>query len=342
MSTFKAAVLTSSNQPLEILELITPNKLGEGQVLIKMLKASLCGSQLGEISAVKGVDKYLPHVLGHEAVAEIIEVGRNVKHLQIGDKVIAHWMKNPQSDGEQISYLTISGESINSGPVAIFAELAIVSQNRLTKITSNLDESILAIIGCGFLTSYGVIKRDLKITPQSKGSLLILGFGGIGQITFTLASKLSNLEITVLDNNELNLVKAKKMGVKAICSSLNQLKDGNFEFIIDTTGNTKIIENGYQLLAKPGILCLVGVTPVDEKIEIDPMPLHYGRQIIGSFGGQAVPGVDIPEILTLIEKDVNWFRGVIGESYPLSQINEAVELLKSGKNSGRVLINFSM
>ena len=72
------------------------------------------------------------------------------------------------------------------------------------------------------------------------------------------------------------------------------------------------------------------------------MPLHYGQQIIGSFGGQAVPEEDIPEILRLIEKDESWFKAIIGESYELSKINEGIELLRIGKSSGRVLINFSV
>lgn len=342
MRTFKAAVLKASNHPLEILDMITPHKLGEGQVLIKLIKAALCGSQLGEIRAEKGVDKHLPHVLGHEAVAEIIQVGRNVLHLRRGDKVIAHWMKNSQPDGEPISYQSVYGETINSGPVAIFSEFAIVSQSRLTKIISNLEHSILAVIGCGFLTSFGVIKRQLRITSQTKGKLLILGFGGIGQIIFLLVTKLSKLEVTILDKSESNRIKARKMSLKKIYSNIEELNNTNFEYIIDTTGNAKVIEKSYELLAKTGILCLVGVTPSGEKIEIDPMPLHYGQQIIGSFGGQAVPNEDIPEILRLIEKDENWFKAILGESYELSNINEGIELLKIGKNSGRILINFSV
>ena len=39
----------------------------------------MCGSQLGEIDGVKGKDKYLPHLLGHEAVGEVIETGPGVK-----------------------------------------------------------------------------------------------------------------------------------------------------------------------------------------------------------------------------------------------------------------------
>ena len=157
-----------------------------------------------------------------------------------------------------------------------------------------------------------------------------------------LVAKLSELEVTILDNNESNRVKARKMSVKEVSSNIEELNKTKFDYIIDTTGNAKVIEKSYELLAKTGILCLVGVTPLGEKIEIDPMPLHYGQQIIGSFGGQAVPEEDIPEILRLIEKDESWFKAIIGESYELSKINEGIELLRIGKSSGRVLINFSV
>jgi D-arabinose 1-dehydrogenase-like Zn-dependent alcohol dehydrogenase len=342
MKSFNAAVLKVSKQPLQILELLPPKRLEEGQVFIKVRKAALCGSQLGEINAVKGLDKYLPHVLGHEAVADVVEVGPNVQHFQKGDLVIAHWMKNEHPDGQPISYQDTNNATVNSGHIAIFSEFAVVSQNRLTKITSSLDNSMLAVIGCGFLTSYGVIKRDLKISYQSKGNLLVLGFGGIGQIISSLLVKLSDLEITILDTNELNRVKGKKLGIKEIYSNIDEVATSKYDFIIDTTGNTSVIEKSYKLLTKTGILCLVGVTPVGERIEIDPMPLHYGQQIIGSFGGQAIPDEDIPEILKIIEKDEDWFRQMIGESYDLLEINEAIELLKSGKNSGRILITFGM
>ena len=68
MNTFKAAVLVKSNSLLEIRELKFPKELQPGQVLVEMNTAALCGSQLGEISAIKGVDKFLPHLLGHEGI----------------------------------------------------------------------------------------------------------------------------------------------------------------------------------------------------------------------------------------------------------------------------------
>jgi Zn-dependent alcohol dehydrogenase len=295
---------------------------------------------VGEILAIKGTDQYLPHLLGHEAIASVLKVGSDVINIAVGDKVIAHWMKNQKNDSNSISYSTVDFEKINAGQVAIFSEVAIVSENRLTKINSQLKNELLAVIGCGFLTSYGVLKRDLKVSNSSNGKILILGFGGIGQIVYLLGRKLSQLEFSVLDYNELNLEKAIQLGVKKSFKELDALDSAEFDFIIDTTGNVKIIERAYQLLSKGGTICLVGVTSSGSKISIDPMPLHYGQKIIGSFGGQAVPEEDIPEIINLIESDPIWFQNSIGERFELDAINEAIETLREGKNTGKILIGF--
>ena len=65
--TMKAAVLTELKAPLHIAELTMPETLAVGQVLVKIHFSGICGSQLGEIDGAKGEDKYLPHLLGHEA-----------------------------------------------------------------------------------------------------------------------------------------------------------------------------------------------------------------------------------------------------------------------------------
>lgn len=341
MKTFKAAVLTESNRPLELLNLIVPEYIESSQVLLKIELAALCGSQVGEILAIKGPDQYLPHLLGHEAIATVLRVGSDVTNIAIGDKVIVHWMKNQKNDSNSISYSSINFEKINSGQVAIFSEIAIVSENRLTKINSQLTNELLAVVGCGFLTSYGVLKRDLKVSNSSNGKILILGFGGIGQIIYLLGRKLSQLNFSVLDHNKLNLEKAIQIGVNKSLKELNSLNGEKFDFIIDTTGNVDLIERAYELLSKSGTICLVGVTSKGSKISIDPMPLHYGQKIIGSFGGQAVPEEDIPEIINLIESDPAWFQNSIGESFELTEINEAINTLRKSKNTGKILIRFS-
>ena len=71
-------VAVSSLITLVIDEISLPQKLLKGQVLVKMFYSGICGSQLGEISGVKGKDKYLPHLLGHEGVGEVIDCGFKV------------------------------------------------------------------------------------------------------------------------------------------------------------------------------------------------------------------------------------------------------------------------
>ena len=67
--TAKAAILAQSREPLVVDEIALPETLGVGQVLVKVLYSTICGAQLNEIAAAKGPDKFLPHLLGHEASA---------------------------------------------------------------------------------------------------------------------------------------------------------------------------------------------------------------------------------------------------------------------------------
>ena len=62
----KSAILTESNKPLVVADVDLPKDLKFGQVLVKVCYSGLCGSQISEIEAVKGPDKFLPHLLGHE------------------------------------------------------------------------------------------------------------------------------------------------------------------------------------------------------------------------------------------------------------------------------------
>src|SRR5713226_1559034 len=91
VKTAKAAILVESRKPLVIDEIRLPDTLEHGQVLVRVRTSSICGAQINEIDAVKGVDKFLPHLLGHEALATVIETGPGVTSCKAGDSVIMHW-----------------------------------------------------------------------------------------------------------------------------------------------------------------------------------------------------------------------------------------------------------
>ena len=134
----KAAILAQSRAPLIIDEIEFPDALGVGQVLVKVLHTSICGAQLNEIDAVKGPDKFLPHLLGHEASAEVIETGPGVTSVKEGDIVVLHWRPSLGIQSQPASYRW-RGAKLNAGWVTTFNEYGVVSENRMTVIPSETE-----------------------------------------------------------------------------------------------------------------------------------------------------------------------------------------------------------
>ena len=85
----KAAILVAQQQPLVVDTIELPSSLEIGQVLVEVHCSGICGSQLGEIDGVKGRDRFLPHLLGHEGFGTVQLV--RVRNVITGDNVVLHW-----------------------------------------------------------------------------------------------------------------------------------------------------------------------------------------------------------------------------------------------------------
>ena len=83
----KAAILVASEQPLVIDDIALSDHLEFGQVLVDVHYSGICGAQINEIDAVKGPDKFLPHLLGHEGSGIVKKVGQGVSTVGEGDHV---------------------------------------------------------------------------------------------------------------------------------------------------------------------------------------------------------------------------------------------------------------
>src|ERR1700716_2768328 len=100
----KAAILVESRKPLVVADIELPDALDVGEVLVKVLHTSICGAQINEIAAVKGPDKFLPHLLGHEASARVLEIGPGVTTVKPGDTVVLHWRPSQGIQGPPAAY----------------------------------------------------------------------------------------------------------------------------------------------------------------------------------------------------------------------------------------------
>jgi len=342
--TMKAAILVEQKKPLVIDDIQLPNNLEVGQVLVKVHFSGICGSQIGEIDGAKGPDKFLPHLLGHEASGTVMEIGVGVKHVKPGDVVVMHWRKGLGIEGAPPSYLW-QGKKLNAGWIATFNEYAIVAENRLTPIPADSDLEVAALFGCAVTTGFGVIENNAKVKIGE--SVVVFGAGGVGLNIVQAASLVGAYPIIAVDIFDNRLELAREMGATHLINSKNSdakkaILDisglNGLDCFIDNTGNPAIIELGYEITKGSGRVILVGVPRKGANIDIYSLPLHFGKILTGSHGGESIPNEDIPRYQNLFSNGRIKLRELLTEQLALEDINFAIDNMRNGNTSGRCLI----
>jgi S-(hydroxymethyl)glutathione dehydrogenase/alcohol dehydrogenase len=343
VKTAKAAVLAQSRKPLVVDEIALPDTLDAGQVLVKVLHTTICGAQINEIDAVKGPDKFLPHLLGHEASAQVIEIGPGVTSVKPGDTVVLHWRPSQGIQSKPPAY-SWRGQKLNAGWVTTFNDHAVISENRMTVIPADFDLKVAPLFGCAVTTAAGVVNNDAELKIGE--SVVVFGVGGVGLNVVQFAHLAGGNPIVAVDLLEHKLEMARRRGathainaaqVADVAAAVRVIVgDKGPDKAIETTGVKQVIEMAYDLTHADGTCVLVGVP--NEKVSIYTLPIHFNKVLTGSHGGDARPHVDIPRIIRLIRAGRLSFDGIITDEFPLSKINAALDLVRSGK-AGRVLLN---
>lgn len=347
IKTTEAAVLWKNRSPLIIDEIELPDTLGVGQVLVELITSGVCGAQLNEIDAVKGPDKFLPHLLGHEGFCKILDIGPGVKYVKCGDLAIMHWRPGNGIQSEPPKYRW-RGKSLNAGWVTTFNRHAVISENRLTRIGQTaVSKTILPLLGCALTTALGVLEKDLAVSIRDK--LLIFGAGGVGLSVINIANFLGVRDITVVDLNEKKLNVAQKMGAvktvfyenKTQCQKdlINYFAESPPNIAIETSGRSSAIEICYEVSANQAKVLLVGVPRVGDKASIYTLPLHFGKTFKGSEGGQSYPAFDIPFLLKEMEKKNLNLDNFPTSIYGFKNLNNAIDDLRLGF-PGRMVVDF--
>src|SRR5215813_13230431 len=302
----KGAILVQSRAPLVVDEFELPDQLAPGQVLVKLHYTSICGAQFNEIDAIKGPDKFLPHLLGHEASGTVIEVGPAVRTKQPGDAVVLHWRPSQGIQSDPPSYKW-RGSRLNAGWVTTFCDYAVVSENRLTVVPADFDRKIAPLLGCAVTTALGVINNDAKVKIGE--SVVVLGTGGVGLNLVQCAAMVGAFPIVAVDVVDKKLEMARKYGathalnsrdVADIGSALREIVGpAGADKVLETTGRKDVIELAYELTNADGTCVLIGVPA--EKVTIYTLPIHFNKVLTGSHGGDCRPHIDIPRIIRLIK-----------------------------------------
>jgi len=343
----EAAILVESNADLIIAEIELPEKLLPGQVLVELITSGICGAQINEIDAVKGPDRFLPHLLGHEGYARVIEVGDSVSTVKVGDEVVMHWRPGSGTQSKPPSY-SWKGKPLNAGWVTTFNRHAIVSENRLTQIDAvDISASVIPLLGCALTTALGVLENEARV--NFRDHLLIIGAGGVGLTLLKVAKFMNVSKVTIVDINRERLSAAAALGADRTIQFENKVqvlneivaqKDRGLPTVaIDTSGNVSAIEICYECTESDARIILVGVPRIGEKVSIYTLPLHFGKSIIGSKGGGSKPHTDIPAVLGLLKNKSIEFGDFPTKSFEFREINTALTSLREGL-VGRAILEF--
>lgn len=332
-----AAILVEQRHPLVLDEVEIP-PLGFGQVLIEIVVSRICGSQIGEIDGVKGPDRFLPHLLGHEAGAIVRETGPEVRHLKPGDRVVGHWRPGKGIESRPPVY-NWNGRKVNAGYLTTFNQFAVVSENRLTAVPSDTDFELCALLADTLTTGFGLITNDARLRVGE--SVVVIGSGGIGLGAILAASLAGGYPVIAVDIHDHKLDRAREVGATHVINSscedfaeaVPRILEGlSPDVVIDGTGNPAVLEKALALTSSQGRCVEFGVMPYDRKIAFNPLPLHFGKVLTGSHGGGSKPAEDIPRLLRLLNRKCPGLaQRFVSHRVPLDQVNEAIDKMRAGE-----------
>lgn len=331
-----AAILTEQRQPLVIDEVELP-PLSYGQVLVEIHATRICGSQLGEMDGVKGPDRWLPHLLGHEAGATVLEVGPEVRHVKVSDRVVCHWRPGRGIEARGAVY-SWRGRKVNSGCITTFQQFAILSENRLTPVPADTDIELCCLLADTLTTGFGVINNDAAVKIGE--SVVVIGCGGIG-LGVVLGAKLAGAHpVIAVDLQDHKLDAAKRQGAthginttreELIPTARRILEGGLADVVVDGTGNPGVLEKAFDLCGPQGRCVGVGVMAHDRKMSLNTLSLHMGRVLRGSHGGDSRPAEDIPRYVRMLKAGRFEAAGFVSHRSDLVSINDAIGKMRCGE-----------
>ena len=338
MQKVRSAVLYELGHPLKIIELDLPAP-EQGEVLVKVIASGICHTQLLEIKGENATGSHIPNLLGLEGSGIVVSVGKKVTKVREGDHVILSWIRGygTSTSPQPIEH---NGQQINRGSVTTFSDYTVVSENRVTPIRKDMPLRPLALIGCAVATGMGMVFNNARVEEGS--SIMVIGCGGIGINAVHAASIAKARTIIAVDKLEAKLEVAKRFGATHTVNSskldLNQeleklTNQQGLDYAIEAVGKKETMEVAYNSVKKTsGKAILCGVpNPPGQTIEIDPFPLYYGRQLVGTSGGETNPDIDFDDYCSMYIDGVLKLDDMISHVLSLDDINEGIELMKAGK-----------
>jgi alcohol dehydrogenase len=371
----KAAVLEqmdakrpyAASKPLRIEE-VDLDGPGPGEVLVRIVAAGLCHSDLSVINGDR--PRPLPMVLGHEAAGVVEEVGPFVDDLKRGDHVVSVFVPScghcspcmegrpalcepgaqHNGAGDLLSgarRLRRDGKSVNHHlGVSCFAQYATVSRRSLVPVGQDAPLPIAALMGCAVLTGAGAVFNGGDVRPG--GATAIVGLGGVGLAAILGAAACGAETIVAVDRLDNKLGFARELGATHtfnaddpdIVSKVREATKGGVDAALEFAGSTKALELSYAITRRGGVTVTGGLPNPKAFFSLPAVSLvAEERTLKGSYLGSGVPARDIPRFLGLYRRGKLPVEKLLTHRLALEDINEGFDRLADGR-AVRQLVEF--
>jgi uncharacterized zinc-type alcohol dehydrogenase-like protein len=304
------------------------------EVPIKVESCGLCHSDLSMLNNDWGISEY-PLVLGHEVIGTVVDTGKDVTRLQVGQRVGLGWHARACQQceccdsGDQI--LCADAQGVMMDHYGGFADYVRAQAEMAVPLPEGLDTASAGPLFCGGITIFNpIVQFGIKPTDR----VAVLGIGGLGHMAIQFLNKWG-CEVTALSHSAEKHDEALAMGAHHFQSIEDEeqlaASRGSYDFILSTI-NVAQDWNLYLSLLKPkGRLHFVGV--VVEPLSIQLFPLLGGQKTISGS-----PVGSPSTIATMLDFAARHQLRPQIETFKFSQVNEALEHLRSGKARYRIVL----
>ncbi|MBK1829795.1 NAD(P)-dependent alcohol dehydrogenase [Verrucomicrobiaceae bacterium R5-34] len=310
-------------------------ELAADEVEIEVLHCGICHSDVSMIDNEWEISEY-PLVGGHEVIGKVVATGSNVQNLEQGTVVGVGWHSgycghcHSCKNGDQNLCRDAQGTIVahHGG----FADKLRADAASVVVIPEGIDLKSAGPLLCAGITVFNpLVQFDVKSTDK----VAVIGIGGLGHIALQFLNAWG-CEVTAFTSSESKRQEALELGAHKTLNSRDEeeIKSayGSFDFILSTV-NVKLDWNIYvNTLKAKGRLHFVGATL--EPLDLGVFPLIGGQK---SVSGSPVGSPATMESMLEFAK-LHDIKPQI-ESYPMEQINEALDHMKSGKARYRVVLS---
>ncbi|TNE61908.1 MAG: L-threonine 3-dehydrogenase [Alphaproteobacteria bacterium] len=320
-------------------------EVGHNDVLVKVRKTAICGTDVHIYKWDQWAQQTIPvgmHV-GHEFSGEIVELGSEVKGLEIGQRVSAEGhitcghCRNCRA-GQR--HLCRNTEGIGVNRPGAFAEYISVPAVNICPLPDGVSDELAAILDPFGNAAHTALSFDLV-----GEDVLITGAGPIGIMAVAIARRVGARHIVITDVNDYRLDLAKKMGAtRAVNVTRDKLRDTmaelkmteGFDVGLEMSGVPQAFANMLETINHGGKVAMLGIMPEGTGINWNHV-IFKGLDIRGIYGRRMFE--TWYKTIAMIEGGLN-LSPILTHRFEADDFQKGFDIMCSGQ-SGKVILNWA-